>query len=88
MDGTIFVILLTTIFLAGIGGIILVGQHLKYRHLENKSDGADIGQLTDAMASVDENVSRLEAQVADLSERLEFNEKLLAEKAGEKPPRA
>lgn len=88
MEAMVFVILLTAVFLAGIGGIPLVGQNLKYRHLENQPGGSDTGELTDAMASLNENVSRLEAQVADLAERLDFNERLLAERAGEEPPGA
>jgi len=85
MDASIFVILLTVVSLAGLGGIILASQRQKFRHLENQSDGVDVDQLTDAMASMNENVSRLEAEVSDLSERLEFNEKLLSRRAGEDP---
>ena len=88
MEAMVFVILLTAVFLAGIGGIILISQHQKFRHLENQSDGVDVDQLSDAMANMNENMIRLESQVASLEERLEFNERLLAEKAGEEPPRA
>ena len=87
MEAMVFVILLTAVFLAGIGGIILISQHQKFRHIE-KSEGLDVDQLADAMAAMTENMSRLEAQVSDMEERLNFNERLLAERAGEDPPDA
>ena len=67
--------------LFGIGGIILVGQRMQYRHKERLGDGADpeaVKQLTDAVRELQEEVRGLQDSSADFDARLEFTEHLLS----------
>jgi hypothetical protein len=67
--------------LFGIGGIILAGQRMQYRHKERLQEGADpeaVKQLTDAVRDLQEDMRRLQDSSADFDARLEFTERLLS----------
>ena len=66
--------------LFGIGGIILVGQRMQYRHLQGGA-GPEEG-MADALDSLRDEVRLLHDEVAQLNERVEFTEQLLS------PPKA
>jgi hypothetical protein len=62
--------------IVGIGGIILVGQRMQYRHLQGGT-GPEEG-MADALDSLRDEVRLLHDEVAQLNERVEFTERLLS----------
>jgi hypothetical protein len=67
--------------LFGIGGIILAGQRMQYRHKERLQKGADpeaVKQLTEVVQELQEEVRSLQDSSTDFDARLEFTERLLS----------
>ena len=67
--------------LFGIGGSILIGQRMQYRHKERLQEGADpaaLTELTEAVRNLQEEVRGLQDSSADFDARLEFTERLLS----------
>lgn len=62
----------------GMGGIILVGQKMRYEYLRRSGSGEEPEQLSATVDSLTEQVTALQDQVAGLSERLDFTERLLS----------
>jgi hypothetical protein len=63
--------------LFGIGGILLGGQWLKYRHLERERRPEDTERLVELVESLRDELRALGDKVLDLDERVEFAERLL-----------
>ena len=79
MPPEVILVFFGTLF--GIGGIILAGQRMQYRHKERLYRGGD----TEAVLELRQTVERLQDDVRALQdgadafdERLEFTERLLA----------
>lgn len=75
----VLVLIFGTLF--GIGGAILLGQRMHYRHEERLEEGADgeaVKQLTDAVRGLQDEVRALQDASSDFDARLEFTEKLLS----------
>ena len=65
----------------GVGGIILLGYRMHYRHEERLHQAGDPGELRELRQSVEElqdEVRALQKGAAGFDERLEFTERLLA----------
>ena len=63
--------------LFGIGGIILVGQHLERTRSGSGVSTKQVEKLREAMESLQGEVRTLQDDVVELNERVEFNERLL-----------
>ncbi len=82
------VIVLVLGTLLGIGGIILAGQRMQYRHkerLQERADPAAITELTEAVRDLQEEVRSLQDSSADFDARLEFTERLLSKPRSAEP---
>jgi len=67
--------------LFGIGGSILLGQRMQYRHkerLQERADPAAMTELTEAVRDLQEEVRSLQSSSTGFEERLDFTERLLA----------
>jgi len=67
--------------LFGIGGSILLGQRMQYRHkerLQERADPAALTELTEAVRDLQEEVRSLQSSSTGFEERLDFTERLLA----------
>ncbi|MCK5488628.1 MAG: hypothetical protein KAI98_01495 [Gemmatimonadetes bacterium] len=67
--------------LFGIGGSILLGQRMQYRHkerLQERADPAAMTELTEAVRDLQEEVRSLQNSSTSFEERLDFTERLLA----------
>ena len=65
----------------GIGGIILLGYRMHYRHeerLQQAEDPGEVLELRQAVEDLQEEVRALQAGAAGFDERLEFTERLLS----------
>ena len=74
--------------LFGIGGTILLGQRMQYRHEERLQEGADgeaVKQLTEAVRGLQDEVRALQDSSSDFDARLEFTERLLSKPKMENP---
>lgn len=70
--------------LFGIGGIILAGQRMQYRHKERLQQGSDpeaVKELREAVRDLQEEVRSLQDSSSDFDTRLEFTERLLSKPA-------
>jgi len=75
------VIVLALGTLLGIGGIILAGQRMQYRHkerLESQTDPEAVKQLREVVQDLQEEVRSLQDSSSDFDARLEFTERLLS----------
>jgi len=67
--------------LFGIGGSILIGQRMQYRHKERLQESANpaaLTELTEAIRGLQEEVRGLQDSSSDFDARLEFTERLLS----------
>jgi outer membrane murein-binding lipoprotein Lpp len=80
MTGMIFVIVLLSVLFCGIGGIMMIGTRAKQHHDERTLGG---GADPDAMRQLARAVESLQGQVSDLSERMDFTERLLEAPKGD-----
>ena len=67
--------------LFSIGGSILIGYRMYYRHMERLNSGGsdeDVSELRKTVADLQEEVHALQKNAAGFDERLEFTERLLA----------
>ncbi len=67
--------------LFGIGGIILAGQRMQYRHKErlvSQTDPEAVNQLRAEVHELQEEVRSLQDSSSDFDARLEFTERLLS----------
>jgi len=79
----LFIIVTLIVLLGGMGGVMLLGQKQKQDHDERMLSG---GRDPDAIRRLAEAVESLQGQVSDLSERLDFTERLLeAPKSDDEP---
>ncbi len=65
----------------GVGGIILLGYRMHYRHeerLQQAEDPGEVRELRQAVEELQEEVRVLQEGAAGFDERLEFTERLLA----------
>jgi chaperonin cofactor prefoldin len=79
MPGEVIVLILGT--LLGIGGIILAGQRMQYRHKErlvSQTDPEAVKQLREVVQDLQEEVRSLQDSSSDFDARLEFTERLLS----------
>lgn len=75
------VIVLALGTLLGIGGIILAGQRMQYRHKErlvSQTDPDAVEQLREVVRDLQEEVRSLQDSSSDFDARLEFTERLLS----------
>ncbi len=75
------VIVLALGTLLGIGGIILAGQRMQYRHKErlvSQTDPDAVKQLREVVQDLQEEVRSLQDSSSDFDARLEFTERLLS----------
>jgi hypothetical protein len=75
MPGEVLVLFFGSLF--GIGGILLGGQWLKYRHLERQHRPEDLARLTEQIDALSDDVRALGDKVLELDERVEFAERML-----------
>jgi chaperonin cofactor prefoldin len=79
MPVEVIVLILGT--LLGIGGIILAGQRMQYRHKErlvSQTDPDAVKQLREVVQDLQEEVRSLQDSSSDFDARLEFTERLLS----------
>ena len=80
MIGMSFVLALVIALLGGLGGVILIGQRQKQGHeermLERDGDPDGVRRLAEAVESLQE-------QMSDLSDRMDFTERLLEAPKGD-----
>jgi len=72
--------------LFGVGGIILAGKRMQYRHSERLQEGTNpeaVKQLADAVRELQEEVRGLQDSSADFDARLVFTERLLSKPRGD-----
>ena len=75
------VIVLALGTLLGIGGIILAGQRMQYRHKErlvSQTDPDAVKQLREVVQDLQEEVRSLQDSSSDFDARPEFTERLLS----------
>jgi chaperonin cofactor prefoldin len=75
------VIVLALGTLLGIGGIILAGQRMQYRHKErlvSQTDPDAVKQLREVVQDLQEEVRSLQDSSSDFDARIEFTERLLS----------
>jgi chaperonin cofactor prefoldin len=75
------VIVLALGTLLGVGGIILAGQRMQYRHKErlvSQTDPEAVKQLREVVQDLQEEVRSLQDSSSDFDARLEFTERLLS----------
>jgi hypothetical protein len=86
MAGMLFVIVALIVLFAGMGGVMLMGTKLTQDHEERMLLG---GADPDTVKRLGEAVDALQGQVSDLSDRLDFTERLLQaprpDDAGDEP---
>lgn len=75
MPGEVLILFFGSLF--GIGGILLGGQWLKYRHLERRHRPEDLARLAEQIDVLTDDVRALGDKVLELDERVEFAERLL-----------
>ncbi len=73
--------------LFGIGGIILLGQWLRYKQLQSGSAPEEMDRILEAIESLRQEVGRLDDSVQALDERVDFAERLLSEPRDPQLPR-
>ncbi len=65
-----------------IGGIVLAGMKMQYHYkskmLDQPKNTEDVERLVDAMDSMYEQTRSLREEIAELQERLDFHERMLA----------
>lgn len=86
MPPEILVLIFGVLF--GIGGTILLGQRMQYRHEERLREGADgeaVKQLIDAVRGLQDEVRALQDASSDFDARLEFTERLLSKPKTDTP---
>lgn len=78
MPTEILVLIFGSLF--GIGGTVLLGKRMHYRHKERlqEGDGEAMKQLTDAVRGLQDEVRALQDSSSDFDARLEFTERLLS----------
>jgi len=81
MPPEVVLVILASIF--GLGGSILMGYRMHYRHIERlqtggEGDREDVAELQAAVEELQEEVQTLRNGAAGFDERLEFTERLLA----------
>ena len=84
MPFEVLILVLGIVF--GIGGIILLGYRMHYRHEERLQQGGDPGEVQALRMAVEElqdELRALQKGAADFDERLEFTERLLARPASD-----
>lgn len=72
--------------LFGIGGIVLTGRRMHYRHTERLQQGSDpeaIKELREVVRDLQEEVRSLQDSSSDFDARLEFTERLLSKPRGD-----
>ena len=82
------VIVLALGTLLGIGGIILAGQRMQYRHKErlvSQTDPDAVKQLREVVQDLQEEVRSLQDSSSDFDARLEFTERLLSKPRAAEP---
>jgi chaperonin cofactor prefoldin len=82
------VIVLALGTLLGIGGIILAGQRMQYRHKErlvSQTDPEAVKQLREVVQDLQEEVRSLQDSSSDFDARLEFTERLLSKPTTAEP---
>jgi chaperonin cofactor prefoldin len=82
------VIVLALGTLLGIGGIILAGQRMQYRHKErlvSQTDPDAVKQLREVVRDLQEEVRSLQDSSSDFDARLEFTERLLSKPRSAEP---
>lgn len=85
MPPEVFVLIFGILFV--IGGSILIGYRMHYRHMERLNSGGsdeDVGELRKAVAELQEEVHALQKNATGFDERLEFTERLLAKPRGDR----
>ena len=74
----------------GIGGVILLGQRMRYRYLERARGGdassSEMVRLLERVDSLREDVQSLQDRFDRLGERVDFTERLLSEPRPGQPP--
>ncbi len=68
--------------LFGIGGIILIGQWMRYKYDPKYKRSDETAKLGDAVDALREDMQLLEDRMHGLDERVEFTERVLADEAG------
>jgi cell division protein FtsB len=67
--------------LVGIGSMVLVGMKMRYTHLQRTRSAAaapeEVERLTEAVETLRDDVRILRDEVVDLSERVDFTERVL-----------
>lgn len=75
--------------LLGLGGFILIGMKMRYTHLQRTRHGAageeEMERLTDLVEGLRDEVRTLREDHVDLSERLDFAERMLSSGKGAAP---
>lgn len=64
-----------------VGSFVLIGFRMRMRHKENlagRADHDEVDRLADAVEALTEQVEHLTGETADLQDRLDFAERLLA----------
>jgi hypothetical protein len=72
-----------------LGGFILIGMKMRYTHLQRTRHGAvgeeELERLTDVVEGLRDEVRTLREDHVDLSERLDFAERMLSSGKGAPP---